>query len=355
MSTDARPIALWVIPVADLGGVARHVLDVFNVGMKDYRLVLFCPEGLLAERVRSMGGAVIAADFGPDFGYVKSFRSLDATIRALKPAIVHSHLAYADFIAAAVAMRYPRVRLVSTEHGIAGDDEIYHSNRVTAGIRATLHHTRMRRNNALIAVSESTRNEMRKKWKVSNDIHVIPNGVDRVASKPIVRSEGLRVLSLARLAPEKRIDHLIRAFKQLLQERPDATLTIAGTGPEGDDLKRLVEREGLSSSVDFPGFVDAESAMREHDVLVQLSSWENCSYTLLDAVNNGLGVVATPVGGNPEILETTFLADADETRRISELISDQAIDREKRPHLRLSWPNRSGMTAKIEEVYSDIL
>ncbi|GAA2557709.1 hypothetical protein GCM10009861_17150 [Neomicrococcus aestuarii] len=355
MSTDARPIALWVIPVADLGGVARHVLDVFNVGMKDYRLVLFCPEGLLAERVRAMGGAVIAADFGPDFGYVKSLRSLDATIRALKPAIVHSHLAYADFIAAAVVMRYPRVSLVSTEHGIAGDDEIYHSNTVKAGVRATLHHARLRRNDALIAVSESTKNEMRKKWKVSNDIHVIPNGVDRVDFEPLVRTESLRVLSLSRLAPEKRIDQLILAFKQLHDERPDATLTIAGTGPEKDNLQRLVDREGLASFVEFPGFVDADMAMKEHEVLVQLSSWENCSYTLLDAVNNGLGVVATPVGGNPEILDKKFLAGADDPQRISDLISGQAIHLEKRPRLALSWPSKASMTAKIEEVYSVVL
>ena len=56
----------------------------------------------------------------------------------------------------------------------------------------------------------------------------------------------------------------------------------------------------------MPGFVDPDRAMAEHDVLAMLSVWENCSYALLDAAGRGMGVVASDVGGNPEILPATL-------------------------------------------------
>ncbi|APF40463.1 glycosyltransferase [Neomicrococcus aestuarii] len=356
MSTDARPIALWVVPVADLGGVARHVLDVFNLGMKDYRLVLFCPEGLLAERVRAMGGAVIAADFGPDFGYVKSLRSLDATIRALKPAIVHSHLAYADFIAAAVAARYPRVRLVSTEHGIAGDDSVYHGNQFNSFVKAKLHSVRLTRFNALAAVSEATKTAMEKKWSPRTPIQVIRNGVNRTNSmdpsgKDSTELASPRVLSLSRLAPEKRLDHLLRSFQIILQKEPNATLTVAGTGPLEAELKSLAESLGIKEKVSFPGFVDAQEAIENHDVLVQLSVWENCSYTLLDALAADIRVIATPVGGNPEIVPTEALVAAEDHHRIADLVVAHSENPSNGTHLPESWPTIQEMVSEIEELY----
>ena len=67
--------------------------------------------------------------------------------------------------------------------------------------------------------------------------------------------------------------------------------------------------------------------MAEHDVLAMLSVWENCSYSLLDAAARGLGVVASDVGGNPEILPAQLAratpTDPTPWRRRS---SDQGLD-----------------------------
>ena len=70
--TTPAPLTLWVVPVADLGGVARHVLDVARVGLPGLRLAVLCPEGPLAERLREQGAAVFTGDVGPDAGLAAS-------------------------------------------------------------------------------------------------------------------------------------------------------------------------------------------------------------------------------------------------------------------------------------------
>ena len=95
--------------------------------------------------------------------------------------------------------------------------------------------------------------------------------------------------------------------------------------------------------------------MGHHDVLVQLSAWENASYSVLDAVAHGLGVVATPVGGNPEILPAHCMAEAEDVARVADLMREQAFDVEKRPELPPHWPSVSDMAAQIAAVYERVL
>lgn len=354
--------ALWVVPVADLGGVARHVLDVARVGLPGWRLVVLCPEGLLAERLRELGSAVIVAPFGPRAGFAASVASLRMNILRLGPDVVHSHLAYADVVAALAVLGLD-AKLVTTEHGIAGNDAVYHGSAWKSRLKAFMHHIRLRRTNAVIAVSEATRDVMLMKWRPAQPITVIPNGVDAAsvrakvdASRTDDRSAerdtaGLRILSLSRLAPEKRLDVLLRAFAAVLEAESAATLTVAGEGPERESLERLSARLGLSGSVEFVGFVDPIMAMAESDVLVQLSVWENCSYTLLDAVSAGLGVVATAVGGNPEILPAHCLVEADDEAAVAAAVVAQTADSMHRPGLEHAWPDPTEMASRIVSAY----
>lgn len=296
--------ALWVIPVGDIGGVARHVLDATRVGVPGWRLTVLCPDGALAERLRAQGSDVVVGGFGPEAGAWASRRTLAAVARDLRPDIVHSHLAYADIVNAWT--RLPRgTRRYTTEHGIAGDDSVYHASGIQARVMALIHRARFPRFDGVIAVSEATRAAMIAKWRVRQPITVIHNGVnlpEGVQRREPVSSQAVRVLSLSRLAPEKRIDSLIEAFALVKSVQPGATLTVAGDGPLREELQTRAVELGLEDAVSFPGHVEAHAAMSEADVVVQLSVWENCSYTLLDAAARGLRVVATDVGGNSEIV-----------------------------------------------------
>ncbi len=333
-TTTPAPLTLWVVPVADLGGVARHVLDVARVGLPGLRLAVLCPEGPLAARLRGQGSAVFTGDVGPDAGLAASVRTLRTAVRTLRPAAVHTHLAYAD-LAAFAAFGPGRARrragapaLLSTEHGIAPEDALYNANAAVARAKNLAHRARLRGTDLVIAVAQSTADVLRRKWGAGAPLTVVRNGVDGPAVRAAAAGqrrapgEGLRILSLSRLAPEKNLDRLVAALPALLERDPGARLTLAGTGPLAAALRAQAEDLGVADAVDLPGFVEPWGTMAEHDVLVQLSSWENLSYTLLDAAAAGLPAVATDVGGNGEILpperlvhETTPAAIADAVMR----------------------------------------
>lgn len=308
------PLVLWVVPVAELGGVARHALDALGHGLPGLRAVLLCPEGPLAARARSAGIAVLTDRIGPQAGLSASVGSLRRAVRALRPRAVHTHLAYADLVGSIALAGERGIALLSTEHGIAPDQGLYQSSRARAAAARAAHRARLRRVDHLIAVSESTRDVVRRTWSPRCPITVVPNGVDlqrvRCAAGSDNRrqlGEGVRLLTLSRLAPEKRIDALIRAMPALLQRDPGARLTIAGDGPQRAELEELSRSLGLAESVHLAGQVEPWPAMAAHDVLVQLSAWENLSYSLLDAAAAGMPALATEVGGNAEILPPAAL------------------------------------------------
>lgn len=342
--------ALWVVPVSNLAGVARHILDAAKAGIPGFEVTVAAPRGPLLDELGRLGIARHEVAFdGPALTIANALR---AVIKQVKPQIVHSHLAKADFVATIAVLGLP-VKLVSTEHGIARDAQLYNRGQLKAQARRAFHHGRARRFDALIAVSESTKEEMIRAWHPTTAIAVIPNGVDR--PEVVLAEPGARFLSLSRLAPEKRIPETIRAFAAVALQRPEATLTVAGEGPERAALADLAAALGIADKVRFPGHVDAATALAGHDVLVQLSAWENASYSVLDAVVHGLGVVATPVGGNPEILPPHCLSEADDEARVAQLLLEQAADVSRRPRLADQWPTVAEMTSGIASLYEKLL
>lgn len=368
MSTAKTLTVLWVVPVPDFGGVARHVLDVARTGIPGYRLVVCAPEGKLTERLRELNIPVHAVPFGPSRGFRTSFASLTHVIEREKPAIVHSHLAYADVIAAAAVNSLKMRRLanrsltvptlITTEHGIAGDDAVYHGTSWRSKLMEQVHRVRLWGTNAAIAVSRSTAEQMRRKWGARR-VSIIYNGVDAPRLRAAVHKHRVltepdapRILSLSRLSPEKGIDVLIEAFAQLRTVYPKAHLEIAGEGDLADTLAQQVRELHISDAVTFSGFVDPLEAMGRSDMVVQLSLWENCSYTLLDAKAAGLKTVATNVGGNPEILAPNELVNRRQNAFCDSVLEALMRNCEASAPSAWTWVTNAEMTAQIAELYT---
>lgn len=364
------PVALHCVPVPEFGGVARHLSDIAEAGLPGYRLVVLCPAGALSQRLWELGVEVREAEFGTGSGFSSSFKVLNSAIDELKPAVVHTHLAYADVVGAvAVGLRRMmklvkpstiRPKLFTTEHGIAGDDKVYHGTSWRSRVMETVHRVRLWATDGKIAVSQSTADQMRLKWG-ARGVEVIYNGVnvDEVAAKVAQHrvegaADGLRILSLSRLAPEKGIDLLIEAFKEIQGQVPGARLEIAGSGELREELGQQVASLGLSELVSFPGFVNPLEAMGRSDILVQLSVWENCSYTLLDAKAAQLSVVATAVGGNPEILEGSELVEPlaqMERREAVATIASAILAQQSRKAEAFRWLSTSDMGKNLVDLY----
>lgn len=370
--SHSLPVALHCVPVPGFGGVARHISDIAEAGLPGYRLVVLCPPGALSARLKELGAEVLEANFGTDAGLMVSLRTLTSIIENLQPAIVHSHLAYADVVAAIAVNRLKARRvlhrsthlpqLFTTEHGIAGDDTVYHGSSWRSRLMQTVHRARLWGTDGALAVSQSTADQMRRQWG-ARKVGVLTNGIDllgitqAVASRRVVPDpHQLRVLSLSRLAPEKGLDVLIDAFSLLQQQVPGASLEIAGEGELLPQLQQQVKKLGLEESVSFPGFVDSLAAMGRSDVLVQLSVWENCSYTLLDAKAAGLKVIATAVGGNPEILSGAEMVPS--LRQMNRdvaaaLVAKKVQEAQNLPNTTFEWTTTEQMTSHLADYYGE--
>lgn len=111
------------------------------------------------------------------------------------------------------------------------------------------------------------------------------------------------VVCVARLSPEKDIANLLHAVAAIRPIVPDFRLEIAGDGPLRDELRRLADTLRLTHAVRFLGEVnDVPALLARARLFVLPSRTEGISLTILEAMARGLPVVATRVGGNPEVV-----------------------------------------------------
>lgn len=183
---------------------------------------------------------------------------------------------------------------------------------------------------------------------------VVPNIVDLQRFRPAGRAEGGWQLMVARnLEPIYGIDTAIRAFARVLSRHPDATLAIAGSGPQEGELRSLAEREGVAAAVRFTGQLDRDqmaALYRESHLMLNPSRVDNMPNSVLEALASGLPVVSTEVGGVPFIVEhgrTAMLVPPDDPAAMAaatlEIMSDDSLrDRLVRDGMddvrRYAWP-----------------
>jgi glycosyltransferase involved in cell wall biosynthesis len=114
--------------------------------------------------------------------------------------------------------------------------------------------------------------------------------------------------TVGRMQPIKDPVTLARAFVRLLRIFPDGErrlrLVMVGDGPLRDEVRRIIEMAGATATVWFPGKRDdVPRIMRSFDLFVLPSVSEGISNTILEAMASGLPVLATRVGGNPELVK----------------------------------------------------
>lgn len=136
---------------------------------------------------------------------------------------------------------------------------------------------------------------------------IIPNAID-LDNFEFRRRDTIKptILSARNLTPTYNISCAIRAFKILHDHSPDATLTIAGDGPEKADLQSLVEKLKIENSVTFTGNIpnsQMKNLYEKSDILLNTSNIDNMPVSILEAQATGLVVVTTNPGGIPYIID----------------------------------------------------
>jgi glycosyltransferase involved in cell wall biosynthesis len=225
----------------------------------------------------------------------------------------------------------------------------------------------------LVAVSEDTRRAYERQGYPPGRIEVVYNGVEPpAATNGSLRAEaGLTpdaplVAELGRLCDVKGQRELIRALTSL----PDARLVLIGTdlergGAFQDELEREAERLGVRDRVHFTGHrEDARALLAEADV-VALPSWtEGLPLAALEAMAQGRPVVATPVGGTPEVVvdgETGLLVPPRDHEALAGAIGRLLADPKLRGRMGEAGRRRAeerfsldAMTGRFLQIYDEI-
>lgn len=305
----SKPGVVHVVNSLSIGGLENGVVNLVNDPESSFRHTVVCMStgGPLRERLRpDVEVHTLEKRSGRDLG---ARIRLVRLLRRLRPEIVHSrNWATFDAVLAARLARVPMV--VHGEHGRDINDPEGRNGR----------RNRWRRRlspvvTQFVAVSEDLR-----RWLVEDvrlaagKVVTIHNGVDCLRFGSGQRGGGrerfdlpgdaIVVGTVGRLDPVKDQASLIRAFAAVAGKHPRAVLALVGDGPCRGELAALVEGLGLGERVRLLGERhDIPRVLAGLDVFVLPSIAEGLSNTILEAMATGLPVIATRVGGNPELVE----------------------------------------------------
>ena len=238
----------------------------------------------------------------PPRAYHKERAAIARICRTLGPEIVHTHGYRPDVLAGSVARRLGH-RTVTTVHGFTGGGM---RNRFYEWLQLRA----FRRFDAVVAVARPLGDRLAAAGVPRERLHVIPNAyaaagppLGRDAARTIlgVPPEGYRLGWAGRLSREKGADVLVEALG-LLRDLPIA-LSVLGTGREAAALAGRAAALGVSERVHWHGTVpDAARLLPAFDCFVLSSRTEGTPMVLFEAMAAGVPVVATAVGGVPDIV-----------------------------------------------------
>jgi glycosyltransferase involved in cell wall biosynthesis len=291
-----------------VSGAERMVVEVaerlggrFDVVVLTARLDRKLPR---RETKKAGAGAYEIRRVGLGFAFDKFLYPLLApgAARRLRPDVVHAVMeSYAGLALWFYAWRYGRHGTILTLQ--SGDLDLPEKNRrIPRLVWRNIHAVPER----VVGISAAL--AARARTLGAADVRVIPNGVDlahldRIARQP---KRAHRLVTVARLSPEKGLPHLLEALPEVVGQFPDAEFLLVGGGALAGDLKDRAARLGVGDHVTFAGArpnPEALAMVSSAEVFVLPSLGEGLGIVLIEAQALGVPVVGTRVGGIPDVIE----------------------------------------------------
>lgn len=275
-----------------------------------------------------------------NFPYTLALASKMAEVARLKRLqVLHVHYAI-PFAAAALLARQVEpelgLKVVTTLHGT--DVTLVGNNPSFRPVTAMT----IDRSHAVTAVSRFLRDEVYQQFGLEREIEVIYNFVDperhEGPTPPCIPRRNCPVeftlMHISNFRPVKRVGDVVKIFARVC-EKVRARLVLVGDGPDAGLARQLAEDLGVLERVHFTGVLDGVAdLLREANLLLLPSQMESFGMVALEAMASGVPVIASDVGGLPEVVEhgaTGFLAPPGDVDKMAEyalqIISDCATCR----------------------------
>jgi glycosyltransferase involved in cell wall biosynthesis len=233
-------------------------------------------------------------------------RQIARAIRSWDADVVHAHLGYSATLAP-VAARLTGRGSVATLHHVPEDEPLRERVKERLALESA------GRLGALVFVSDASRRAFAARYPERGSWHTVHNGVDltRFRPEPKVPAAGLAIPAtaptvaiVAALRGPKGHDVALEAWPKVLSSVPEARLLIVGEGDRRPALEEQTRALGLQERVVFAGIRDdVPELLRAADVVALPSYTEALPTVMIEAAASGRPVVATTVGGTPEVVE----------------------------------------------------
>lgn len=327
--------------------------------------------GRLGEDVRPMRVPELVRRISP-LSDLRALWRVHGIVRAYRPQIVHTHLAKAGTVGR-IAARLARVPIVlHTFHGsvIQGYFGAARSRSVLLIERAMA-----RISTRVISISPTQTAELRAAGIGRDRLVEVPLGLEldpfRVAPRGRLRRElgvppAAPLIGLVgRLVPVKRVDLFLEAAALVSRRHPDATFVVVGDGELRRELVEQAQRLGIGPRVHFLGWrSDLPGIYADLDVVALTSRNEGTPVSVIEALASARPVVATAVGGVPDLLgrsEFGSLVPPGDPDAIAIAIVDLLADEGRRTRLAELGPSRvipaydaGTLVTRIEQLYQDL-
>jgi glycosyltransferase involved in cell wall biosynthesis len=380
--SEPRIKILRVIARLNMGGPALHVAYL-TAGLRERGYDTTLVAGSLARGEDSMAFVADARDVQivriDELGReISPLRDLVATVRLARlirrerPDILHTHTAKAGTVGRVAALlagrRSPRI-VVHTFHGhvLRG-----YFGPIRSWVFRLLERWLAARTTALIAVSPQVRDDLVALGVAPPErFAVIRLGIElgeRVAAEQNGRAESRRYLGIepgrfavgwiGRMTAVKRTDDVLVAFKRLRDEGVDAVLCMVGDGPDRPELERRAHELGIVRDTLFLGYQeDVAPFYAAFDALVLPSSNEGTPVSAIEALAAGRPVVATRVGGVPDVVQEGddgFLVEPGATDDLADRLARLARDPELRERMGRAGRERVLPRYAVERLVDDV-
>jgi len=319
--TDKKRKILFLITKSNFGGAQRYVHDL-AVGLPKSEFevkVASGGTGTLIDKLKDANIDVITIDsLQRDISLGKEWMAFWETvdiIRREQPDVLHINSSKAGVLGSLAGRLLGVPNIIFTSHGWAFNEDrpIWQK-----FILKKMHWFTVLLSHHTIAVSQELKRQMN--WPfVNKKITVIHNGreiknlLSREESRDNLIEKEPRLtpykddfwsLTIGELHPVKRHDAVIEVMKELVDKEPNTRHLIIGSGEEEQELKVLIAKENLSEHIFLLGSVDeASQYLKAADIFVLASRSEGMPYVLIEALLAGVPIVATRVGGIPEVIE----------------------------------------------------
>lgn len=309
---------LWLVDSLGAGG-AEALVVTFAQGIDraQHRLSVAClsgASGVNAQRLRDAG--VTVTDLGArNLRDVAAFRRLLALIREERIQLIHAHLTYSS-IWSAIASRITGVPAIASLH-VSPDAtrtlENTARHRIATDLRDRLLRAILNRwSRAVVMVSAALRDDYLARGLEPEKVRVVHNGIEldrfrrshdearaRLEREFAIPPDVPIIATVAVLRPKKGIEVLLAAAKRV----PRAHFLVVGDGPKREEWTALARELGVADRIHWAGFRnDVDALLAGCDLFVHPSLDDAFPTVLLEAMAAGLPVVASRVGGIPEIV-----------------------------------------------------